>query len=254
MTSNNTLRTAFLLAVLPFSVGYALVPSPMSAYADPASHVDGSDSSFTVRNQLQVPGKTLSAGTYTIRMVDHLHDRMIVRVERNGKSQTTFLALPKSSLPSTTRGPIAFTSTSAMRGFVFPDGTVAEFVYPKGEAVSLAKSNHTTIPAIDPASEGRPDAAKLSKDDMQMITLWMLTPTPVGPDASDPGIVAAKYQQADTRQSNDLAATNIPPRAHPHLRPVMAALPHTAGEMPLVMLTGIMAFCGAGWLRRRRAL
>ncbi len=244
-----------LLVVLPAAYGRTptLIAPLTAAVTAPAIDPAGSTTSFTVRDETEVPGKTLSAGTYTIRVVDHLSDRMILRVERKGKLQTTFLALPKSSLPRSEQGPINLNSGAkpAMRGFVFPDGTVAEFVYPKAEAVGLAKSNNTTIPAVDPASEGRPDASKLSKEDMQMVTLWMLTPKAVGPNDSGPGITAAKYQVPATRGGNDQTARASVP-ARPHVRPAMAALPHTAGEMPLILLTGFGSLCAAGWLRRRR--
>lgn len=256
-------------AVYAMPVSGAL--SPALAATDP---IDGG-TTFTVADSLEVPGKKLSAGTYTIRMVDHLSDRMIVRVERNGKAQTTFLALPKSSLARSGQGPILLNNgaKSAMRGFVFPDGTVAEFVYPKAEAVGLAKANNTTIPAVDPASEGRPDVSKLSPEDMQMVTLWMLTPTPVGPGAGGAGITAAKYQMpagsaaASVASAGDgagasgagtsgagasVARASVPSR--PRVRPAMAALPHTAGEMPLVLVGGLLSLGAAGLLRRRRVL
>ena len=256
MTLDRKWFVAALLVVLPAAYGgTAMISAPVSAaISEAATDPTGSSTSFTVSDSTQVPGKTLSAGTYTIRVVDHLSDRMIVRVEKKGKLQSTFLALPKSSLARTGQGPISLNagSKSAMRGFVFPDGTVAEFVYPKAEAVGLAKSNNTTIPAVDPASEGRPDTSKLSKNDMEMVTLWMLTPAPVGPGDSGPGVTAAKYQvaAASSQGGQQVAKTAVP--ARPRTHPAMAALPHTAGEMPLVLLAGFGSLCAAGWMRRRR--
>ena len=177
---------------------------------------------------------------------------------------------------------------AALRGFKFQDGSTAEFVYPKAEAVSLAKANGTTIPAIDPASEGRPDASKLSHTDMEMVTLWMLTPTRVGAD-NQPGIQAARYQApaASSAASSSVASVSTPPpppaatqprpapapaatgndaamskpasstqvaRATPppvHVH-AMTALPHTASSLPLIELTGILSLLGAAMLAVRR--
>ncbi len=106
-----------------------------------------------------------------------------------GKEEATFIGLPAGSrLPKQGgQGPIAMTAKgankAALRGFTFADGSVAEFVYPKDEAVALAKANSTTIPAVDPASEGRVASPNLSRTDMELVTLWMLTPTLVGPTA-----------------------------------------------------------------------
>ena len=242
-------------------------------------------SSFTVDNQTQVPGKTLKAGEYTIRIVDHLSDRMIVRIERNGKQETTFLALPVSGLQRPSQeGPIKLVSgkgKDALRGFAFPNGTLAEFVYPKEEAVGIAKANNTKIPAVDPASEGLPAGSALSPEDMKMVTLWMLSPVDVGPDGNGKGIAAERYQaprqtatvQAprpaatapmprqsasgqqlqqvpSTRAPQQVASVQTPP--HPRARPIMAALPHTAGSLPLVMLTGLFSLGFATALARRR--
>ena len=165
--------------------------------------VNDEEASFTVDNQTQVPGKTLKAGEYTIRIVDHLSDRMIVRIDRNGKQETTFLALPVSGLQNPSQqGPIKLVGgkgKNALRGFSFPNGTLAEFVYPKEEAVFIAKANNTKIPAVDPASEGLPTDSALSSEDMKMVTLWMLSPVAVGPDGSGKGIAAERYQA--TRQT-----------------------------------------------------
>ena len=251
-----------------------LLLSSVAALALPATNNDGTGTPLTVATPTQVPGKTLKPGNYRIRVVDHLSDRMIIQVNGPGGSQT-FLALPKSGLPSGSQGPITLQSKGkqALRGFTFPDGTVAEFVYPKSEAVSLAKSNDTTIPAVDPASEGRSADPNLSRTDMEMVTLWMLTPEPVGPGNSGPAISAAKYQQpaapavsstpraSDSSYSSNSSAaggtasnsrTTAPtqvasvtrPRA-PRPKPLMAALPHTGSNAPLLELTSLFALFAA---------
>ena len=233
----------------------ALLFASALAQASVAPEV-GSATTFSIQNQTQIPGRTLKPGTYNIRVVDHLSDRLILRVDGPGSKPTTFIGLPSSGLTKPAGGgPIALnagaSAQSALRGFAFPDGTVTEFVYPKAEAVSLAKANDTTIPAIDPASEGKPDAlASLSHSDMEMVTLWMLSPTPVGPD-TPAGIQAARYKAPAEQASNNEPA---PPRSRPaaKARPVVAALPHTASELPLVWLAGLLSLIAAGALTTRR--
>ena len=210
---------------------------------------------FTVAEKAQVPGRTLVPGDYTVRVLDRLHDRMVVQVEHNGKLQSTFLALPSSSLHADP-GPIFFggPGKGALRGFSFADGTVAEFVYPKAEAVVLAKANGTTVPAIDPASEGKSDTPTLSAADRQLVTLWMLSPALVGPEDSGPGVTAVKYKQpvvsSASTEPTVQAQAHVPPRPRP--RPLMAVLPHTAGSAPLFGLAGVLACFGAGLLMLRR--
>ena len=96
------------------------------------------------------------------------------------------------------------------------------------------------MPAIDPASEGRPaELSGLSKDDMEIVSLWLLSATRVGPNDNAPTIKAEKYQQVAT--------------ARP-VHPVINQLPHTASELPLLLLTGLLSLSGAAALWSRRAL
>ncbi len=270
-----TLRS-LAVSLLLFVPGFALA-------AAPAASDGGTTASFSLSAKTQVPGKVLKPGMYTIEVVDRLSDRVILRVSKDGKPETTFLGLPDSGMPkSGTSGPVSLNAAAkgseAMRGFVFPNGISAEFVYPKAEAVALAKKNGTRIPAVDPASEGRPELEKLSSNDLQEVTLWMLSPTLVGPQQ---GIEASRYQapaqvpateQATTRAPqprnaapvtstiapartapvNEVAMASVPPRPRTARRPAMAALPHTASELPLIALLGFMSLFGAGLLTMRR--
>ena len=106
--------------------------------------------------------------------------------------------------------------------------------------------------AIDPASEGRVPASKLTSNDMQMISLWMLEPTPVTPNNNPVGIAASHYQapatqvasaspSTDTANSASPAPTNVadsspapvaPARAR-HSRPsVQAPVQVASAEVP----------------------
>ncbi len=217
-----------------------MVGSTAGAYAaDPAG-----SATFAVSASTKVPGLTLQPGTYSIRVVDHLADRLIVRVDDpNGSVHSTFIGIQNRSIPKPSApGVVSWSSpddgTTALRGFEFPgNGPVVEFVYPKAEAVAIAKVNSSKVPAIDPASEGKVSDPSLSKDDMEVVTLWMLSSTQVGPSDA-PSIKAERYQQV---------ASAKPPK------PVVSALPHTASEMPLIALLGMMSLAGAGALRLRRS-
>ena len=67
-----------------------------------------------------------------------------------------------------------------------------------------------------------------------MVTLWLLSPTHVGPNDASGGIKAERYQQVAS-----LA---------PH-KPVVSRLPHTASYLPLVMLAGLLSLAAAAGLR-----
>ena len=206
---------------------------------------DDLSANFTVAQQTMIPGNTLAPGSYSIRVLDHLQDRYIVRIDSvgGGDTHSTFIGVQDPKLRSVaSSGAVPWTSapagSSALRGFSFPSSSV-EFVYPKADAVALAKLNGSKVPAIDPASEGRPaEISGLSKDDMEIVTLWQLSSTRVGPDdTAAPQIKAEKLQQ--------VASVKAP-------KPPIARLPHTGSVLPEVLLAGLLSMVGAAALRSRR--
>jgi hypothetical protein len=112
-----------------------------------------------------------------------------------------------------------------------------EFVYPKADAVAIAKSNHAKVPAIDPVSEGRPPTIKgLSKSDLELVTLWLLSSTHVGPEDSSGGIQAERYPEVASAKH----------------KPVVARLPQTASDLAWLGLLGALSLVMAFGVRVRR--
>lgn len=246
---------------------------------------------FQVTQKTEAPGISLSPGSYTARITDHLNDRVIVQLQKSGSHDVaTLLAYPNSALTGGS-GPVLFSSglknKPTIRGFAFSGGPTVEFVYPKADAVTLAKANSVKVMAVDPASEGRPKLPQLTQSDMNEVTLWMLTPTPVQPGAGA-GIQAARYQppvaapsQAATAVASTTPAPSPAPQpgytpsasaysaaksqpapqpvevasnVRPHIRPAVKQLPHTASNLPLIALFGALSFGLAGGLNVKRRL
>ena len=234
-------------------------------------------SSLTLDKQTQIPGESLKPGKYTIQVVDHLTDRMIIRVEdAAGKRHAVFLAVPNNSIPTqlaVSNGIVfwnaEFEGKPALRGFRFPSGYTVEFVYPKSEAAALAKSNQGTVLAVDPDSEGKPAVQHMSPDDLQMIHLWMLSLTTAGPNSKSPAILAQSYQPPASHPAIRVAANSMPAapvrsvngpgsagRTEAPLQPtarkhsVVAALPHTASNLPILFLALCCAFLAAILIHR----
>lgn len=200
-----------------------------------------SSAKLDVSQPTAIPGSVLEPGTYTLHIVDHLSDRYILGVEGPGK-HASFLGIPNPALKAAT-GKVSWAKSpddkQYLKGWNFAGSPGAlEFVYPKDDAVALAKANQVRVAAIDPASEGRVSNNGLSKEDMQMVTLWLLSPTHVGPGDAG-GIKAERYAQV----------------AKLTQKPVVASLPHTAGILPLSCLIGLVALAMAsGFTLRRRML
>ncbi len=199
-------------------------------------------SSLHVDGKTQLPEGSLSAGDYTIRIVDHLADRVIVEVSGADGSDQKFLGVPTRNIAASSKpGPVLIKGahgSSALRGFVFPKDNVIEFVYPKDDAVALAKANGVMVLAVDPASDGLATKdARLSDEDRKIVTLWMLTPTSVGP-----GIEAARYH-SDAAQPIQLAVAR---------KPAVSRLPKTASKLPLFLLFALASLAAAIGLTLRR--
>jgi len=203
-----------------------------------AADTEHPSAKFSVSEATAIPGRTLSPGSYSVRVVDHLSDRYIMRVD-GPSGHTLFIGVPSKDFPADSKGEITWSApangATYIRGWNFASlPAPLEFAYPKNDAVAIAKANNAHVTAIDPESEGILSKTELSKDEMHIITLWLLSPTQVGPDAPA-GIQAARLQQVASLH-----------------KPVVARLPHTASAMPWVWLLGIFSLFGALSLRTAR--
>jgi hypothetical protein len=233
---------------------------------------------FAVEKPTEIPGRTLQPGNYSIHIIDRLKDRFILRIDdAKGKQVSTFIGLrdPQFAPLGSLHGPVLWDAAPhgemAVRGFSFPNGTALEFVYPKSDAVTLAKLNTNSVIAIDPESEGRKPDPKLSPEDREVVTLWMLTATKVGPKEETPAIDVKRFvapqeppssttadaeasrtptpptqtQQAPSVDVSELRTPPPPPRIHAKVK----RLPQTASELPLLLLLSVLSLGGAGVLR-----
>jgi hypothetical protein len=222
----------------------AILLSTATLHAAPPAAPEATDT-LSLTRDMQVPGTILKPGAYTIHILDHLADRVVVRIDgQQSGTHATFIGLRNERLKkNSSSGAILWKSgiggNAALRGFAFSNGSSLEFVYPKDEAVALAKENSSTVPAIDPASEGRAaEIQGLSQNDMEMVTLWMLSPTVASPGDPGPGIKAERYKFVASAKQ----------------KPLLSALPHTGSNMLLLWTLGILSLLGAGALRMRAVL
>ena len=218
------------------TIALALCASPLLA-----ADQEHPSATLKVSASTAIPGRTLPPGSYSIQVVDHLSDRYILRVEGpSGSDKTLFIGIADKNAGHGGDGAVKWSTpvqdTTYLRGWNFASlPTPLEFAYPKNDAVAVAKANNAHVPAIDPESEGMVAKAGLSKSEMQLITLWLLSPTTVGPNDQG-GIKAERLQQV---------ASNT------H-RPVIAKLPHTASPLPLIGLLGMLSLAGGFGLRSSR--
>ena len=224
-----------LLKVVSTSI-FVFSPLVMSA-AGP------SKASFNVTTASGIPGQSLRPGTYTIHVVGQLADRVILRIDDvAGTFHVDFIGIRSRDFRGNSSAGLASWDTpvdgvSYYRSWT-PQGSARalEFVYPKAQAVSIAKVNQAKVAAIDPASEGRSADPALSAEDMKLVTLWLLSSTRVGPENRAPDIKAERYETASI----------APPKQ------LLQSLPHTASNFPLLLLISLISLSSGLALRHRR--
>jgi hypothetical protein len=193
----------------------------------------------TFSQPVELPGKTLPAGTYVFKLIETSTYRHVVQVTntREDKVFGTFLAIPDWRLKATSDTVIHFKErpaghAEAVRGWFFPgDQSGHEFVYGKRRAIELAAETHEFVPAAEIPAE--PKAAELAQAPVVAIT----------PEKKEVEIASVAQVEAP----REVAQATPPPAA-----PAPAELPKTASPIPLIAALGIFALAAAAAIRRIR--
>src|SRR3954471_20086052 len=112
---------------------------------------------LTFSGPVQIPGATLPAGSYVFKLADIPGNRHVVQVfdKDEKKIYTTLLAVPNQRLdPRDKPGGLfserASGSPQAVKVWYYPGETIGnEFVYPKSQAMRIAKASHTRVLATN---------------------------------------------------------------------------------------------------------
>jgi hypothetical protein len=124
----------------------------------PRATADESDQKtiFTFSGPVAIPGQVLQAGTYVFKLADSQSDRDIVQVFNKDETHLygTFLAISDERTRPAGKPIITFEeapagSPEALRAWFYPgDDYGHEFVYPKPDAVALAKANNIPVASM----------------------------------------------------------------------------------------------------------
>lgn len=175
----------------------------------------------TFSQPVEIPGMVLPVGTYVFALVDSQSDRNIVRIFSADQTRVfaTILAINNYRLTPTDTTVITFEERPvnrpvALHAWFYPgDQYGQEFVYPKSEALALAKANQTPVLAM-PAEE-------------------------VADITAPPEKAAAGLKQAPVvaiePSGEEVPATTVVAAA-----PAAAAMPKTAGDLPLLLALGLL--------------
>lgn len=195
---------------------------------------------FTFGGPVEIPGQILPAGTYVFKLHSSVSNRHIVQVFNKDENHIfgTFLAIPDYRLRPSSKPIIKFHerpagSPDAVRAWFYPGRNYGhEFVYPKTEAVALARANNTPVPAM-PAGL-TPDTTKPSVTmDGPVVVALSVAPLKAEKPNGEEVELAEVFAPADSQ-----ATAQLPEK-----------LPATATQLPLIGLIGLLSLGTAFALR-----
>jgi len=112
---------------------------------------------LTFSGPVQIPGVTLPAGSYVFKLADIQGNRHVVQVfdKDEKKLYTTLLSVPNDRLEPADKPIILFSeratgSPQAVKVWYYPGDRIGdEFVYPKAQAVRIARETHQSVLATN---------------------------------------------------------------------------------------------------------
>src|SRR5262245_601477 len=204
---------------------------------------------LTFSGPVQVPGVTLAAGTYTFKLADLSGNRHVVQIFSKDEKKifTTLLAIPDQRLEPSDKPVVLFSerpagTPQAIKAWFYPGDTIGnEFVYPKTQAITIAKATHQSVLATN---DSVTDTEHMKTTEIGRVDEngQMSNSSPAPSTASAPG--PAPSTTASNR-SNDLTLTGTAGSAR-------TELPRTASSLPLAAMMSIFALAAGLALRRAR--
>jgi hypothetical protein len=225
----------------------------LTAVLAPGARADEYDKKtiLTFSGPVQIPGKTLPAGTYVFKLAD-TSNRHIVRVFDKGEKRiiATLMAVPNQRMTVTDKPVVMFSerpagSPQAIKVWYYPgEATGNEFIYPKRQAMRIAKETHERV--LSNNSEMTTADASMSTATVGYFDEngnWQTTGEQVATTA------AAAPATTDRMAENNTSAMPAPApmvRSRKHL-------PRTASNLSLLELIAGLSLAGGLMLRRFRA-
>lgn len=206
----------------------------------PAAKADESNQRtvMTFSGPVEVPGQVLPAGTYVFKLANSPSSRNIVQIFNEAENRVfgTFLAIPDYRMQPAEKTIIRFEeraagSPQAIKAWFYPGKSYGhEFVYPKKDAIELAKANNTPVPAMPTELATGTTKTAVTMQSREVIAL-MIAPLKVEEPNGQELEVAEVFGSADS-------APSLPEE-----------LPKTASPLPSIGLIGLVSLVSAAGVR-----
>ena len=220
---------------------------------------------LTFSGPVQVPGASLPAGTYMFRLADSMSHRQVIQIRDKDGSRlfTTALSVPNQAAKPKDDPYVMFLETpsgqpGAIKAWFYPgERTGYEFVYPKDQAMRIAKyskssvlahSGNVTDSTIADSKVGRVDSQGQFTEESQASSAQATTAdTPAEPARSASSASAVPAPSANRTQSGAAVGT-----AGQTGTARARQLPRTASALGLMQLLSGVALAAGLALRQRR--
>jgi hypothetical protein len=251
------------------------------AFLAPGAHADewNKRTYLTFSGPVQVPGATLPAGTYTFEIANPDTSRHVIRVSENdsGKHIGLFMTIPNDRLDAPSDNLVMFSERAAgapqaIQVWFYPGERIGEeFVYPRNQAIAIAKANKKSVLSTNTASnttdseerrlasmksasvERVDESGNPAKEEPKASTTTASSATSTAPKANTAprATTAAKADttprtntaQADTAKSDTVGTAGSARRR---------SLPRTASNLAAFELLSMLSLAGAYGVRRVR--
>jgi len=242
----------------------------LAAVAEARAAEPVKQTSFVINEQCEIPSMILEPGRYVFKLAEHEQQRNVLDVFETVQLWTgdetrllsTLLTMPNYDQPTTDKTVFTFFERSAkqpkaLRIWFAPGRNYGqEFVYPKLQAVELAKSVGRTVlsmPVELPGDLGKLAAAPLPQPGAaRAATPAAAAPQPSPPPAKTPSAasVAPPSVPAPARKVTSAEAP-VQSRARAAREPKMIAsnLPKTASYLALLAVLGLVCIFAGVMLR-----
>ncbi len=208
---------------------------------------------ITFSGPVEIPGQILPAGTYVFKLADSSSNRHIVQVFNKDQNHIygIFLAIPDYRLTPADKPIVTFTerpgdAPPAVRAWFYPGQSYGhEFVYGKAEARALAKANKVPVPAMPTELEADTKTidTALNTEETAALTQAPLTEEESSGEEVDLASLFPPFQlPAFARLANAIEDSDVPEE-----------LPHTASNVPLIGVAGLLSLGIAGAMIVRAA-
>jgi outer membrane biosynthesis protein TonB len=237
-----------------------------------------------IGDPVQVPGAVLQPGNYVFKLADSQSNRHIVQIFKEDGSEliTTIIAIPNYRLDPADDTVLEFWETpsgspAALRAWFYPgDNFGQEFRYPSDEAAALSASTRQEVPSMTEEDVAALESQKSSASETAKVDEQAPVEEPQSTESevtttesevTPPEVQPAQELPREEPETEKAAAPPAPesqPEPEVQSQPDSAAetdadedlqapeLPRTAGYLPLVGLSGLLAVGAATLVRLGR--